>query len=295
MTSGRGSLLIALLALLWGSNFLWIKVSLGAFSPIQLTAGRMVLGAVVLLGVVAATRQRLPRDVTTWAHLTVAALVANAVPYLLFALGETRVDSNIAGALNATTPLFTLVLAFAVGQAGALGARQVAGLVLGFVGSLLIVTPWDAANVDTWGALACLAAALSYAVSYLYMSRYLTPRDITPTVLSTGQLVAASVLTAAALPFDPAPPPTWSPGPWAALLILGVLGTGTAYVINYALIRSEGAVGASVVTYLVPVASVVLGFLVLAEPIPATLVIGVVVVLAGVHLTRAAHRPSRTS
>lgn len=285
-TSAKGTLLIATLALVWGSNFLWIKVALEAFSPIQLTAARLVLGALVLLAVIAIRREKLPRDLPTWGHLIVAALVANAAPYLLFALGETRVDSGIAGSLNATTPLWTLALAFAFRQSSRLTVVQVAGLVLGFVGCLLIFTPWDTGSVDTLGALYCLLAALSYAISYIYMSRFLTPRNLTPTVLSTGQTIAASVLTAATLPIDSAGTPTWSAGPWIALAVLGVLGTGLAYIINYALIRAEGPVRASAVTYLIPVTSVALGFLVLHESVPALSLLGVTIILIGIRASR---------
>jgi drug/metabolite transporter (DMT)-like permease len=285
-TSARGSLLIATLALVWGSNFLWIKIALDAFSPIQLTAARMVLGALVLLIVIAVRREALPRGLAVWGHLVVAALVANVIPYLLFAVGETRVDSGVAGAFNATTPLWTLVLAFAVRQSTQLRPLQIVGLVLGFIGSLLIFTPWDAGSVDTLGALYCLLAALSYGISYLYMSRYLTPRNLSPTVLSVSQLIAASILTAATLPLDSAKAPTWSVGPWLAVAILGVIGTGLAYVINYALIRTEGPVGASVVTYLVPVASVILGFLVLNETVSVLSLLGVATILIGVRFSR---------
>lgn len=291
-TSARGTLLIATLALVWGSNFLWIKIALEAFSPIQLTAARMILGALVLLAVLAIRHEKLPRDPRTWGHLFVAALVANVAPYLLFALGETRVDSGIAGALNATTPLWTLALAFAVRQSSRLTALQVTGLVLGFVGSLLIFTPWDAGSIDALGALYCLLAALSYAVSYLYMSRFLTSRDLTPTVLSTGQIIAASILTAATLPIDSADIPHWTVGPWVALAILGTLGTGLAYIINYALIRTDGPVGASVVTYLVPVASLALGMIVLEEAFPPLSLVGIGLVLLGIGASR---RRSRTT
>jgi len=290
-TSARGTLLIATLALVWGSNFLWIKVALDAFSPIQLTVARMVLGALLLLAVIAIRRDKLPTDLPTWGHLFVAALVANAVPYLLFALGETRVDSGIAGALNSTTPLWTLVLGFLARQSSRLNALQVLGLVMGFVGSLLIFSPWDAGSVDTLGALFCLLAALSYGISYLYMSKFLTPRNLTPTVLSTGQLIAASILTAATLPFDSAGAPEWSLTPWLALAILGVLGTGLAYIINYALIRTEGPLGASVVTYLVPVASIALGVTLNSETVPLLSVTGVVVILLGVWASR--RRPAK--
>jgi drug/metabolite transporter (DMT)-like permease len=290
-TSARGALLIVTLALVWGSNFLWIKVALDAFSPIQLTVARMVLGALVLLAVIAIRRDKLPTDLPTWGHMFVAALVANAAPYLLFALGETRVDSGIAGALNAATPLWTLTLGFLVRQSSRLNALQVAGLVLGFAGSLLIFTPWDAGSVDTLGALFCLLAALSYGISYLYMSKYLTPKDLTPTVLSTGQLIAASVLTAATLPFDTAGAPQWSLTPWLALAVLGVIGTGLAYIINYALIRTEGPLGASVVTYLVPVASIAFGYALNNESVPLVSLTGVAVILLGVWASR--RRPAR--
>jgi drug/metabolite transporter (DMT)-like permease len=293
-TSTRGTLLIATLALVWGSNFLWIKVALDAFSPIQLTVARMVLGALVLLAVMAIRRDKLPADLPTWGHLFVAALVANAAPYLLFALAETRVDSGIAGALNATTPLWTLALAFLVRQSSRLSALQVLGLVLGFVGSLLIFTPWDAGSVDTLGALFCLLAALSYGISYLYMSRYLTPKNLTPTVLSTSQLIAASVLTALTLPLDAAGTPKWSWVPWLALAILGVLGTGLTYIINYALIRTEGPVGASAVTYLVPIASVALGVAFLNESISLLSLAGVAVILLGVWGSRRRFAKSHT-
>jgi drug/metabolite transporter (DMT)-like permease len=285
-TTARGTLLIATLALVWGSNFLWIKVALDAFSPIQLTAARMALGALVLMVVIAVRRETLPRGVVVWTHLVVAALVANVIPYLLFAVGETRVDSGIAGALNATTPLWTLIFAFAIRRSTRLRILQVVGLVLGFAGSVLIFTPWNAGSVDTLGALYCLLAALSYGISYLYMSRYLTLRNLGPTVLSTSQLIAASVLTIAILPLDSAGTPTFSVSSWLALAILGVIGTGLAYVINYALIRTEGAVGASVVTYLVPVASVVLGLLILSESVPRLSLLGVATILVGVYLSR---------
>jgi drug/metabolite transporter (DMT)-like permease len=283
-TTARGPLLIALLALVWGSNFLWIKLSLEAFSPVQVTFGRMILGALVLLVVILVRREKLPSGWRIWGHLFVAALVANAAPYLLFALGEQYVGSGIAGALNATTPLWTLLLVVAVRQQRTVRLPQLTGLVAGFVGCLLIFSPWQEGHVDLLGAGYCLVASISYAISYLYMSRHLASRDITPTVLSTAQLIAATGWTVLALPFDRAPIPRFSVLAWSALAVLGTVGTGLAYIINYALVRSEGAIGASVVTYLVPVASVGLGVLVLSEPGRPALIGGTLLVLIGVAL-----------
>jgi drug/metabolite transporter (DMT)-like permease len=285
-TPWRGPLLIAALALLWGSNFAWIKISLDAFTPAQLTFGRMFLGAVVLCLTVAIWRQRLPNDLHTWAHLAAAALLANALPYLLFAVGETRVDSSIAGVVNATTPLWTLALVVVLRQGEPVDARRIGGFIIGLVGCVVLFSPRNAGTIDTLGVWYCLLAALSYAVSYLYMARYLAPRNFSPVVLSAAQLVTATGWTLVVLASSPGSMPAVEPRPWLALAALGIFGTGAAYVINYALIRTEGAAGASVVTYLVPVTSVALGAALLAEAPTVNLVAGAGLILAGVALTQ---------
>lgn len=284
--SWRVPSLIAGLALLWGTNFAWIKVSLDAFTPTQVTFGRMSLGALVLLAVVMAQGHRLPRGRTVWAHLVVAALIGNAVPYYLFAVGETRVDSSIAGIANATTPLWTLALVVALRQGEPVTTRRVLGFALGLGGCLVLLSPWDAGRVDPLGTAACIAAALCYAVSFVYMARYLTPRDLSPTVLSAAQLIAATGWTALALAPDPGPLPAFEPRPWLALLVLGVLGTGAAYVLSYALLRASGAATASTVTYLFPVVSIAFGAAFLTEPVTLAMLLGTAVILTGVALSR---------
>lgn len=285
----RGPALITGLALLWGSNFAWIKLSLDAFSPTQVTFGRMLLGALVLSALIAITHDQLPRDRNTWGHLIVAALVANAAPYLLFALGETRVDSSIAGVMNATTPLWTLALVTAARHREPIRPTQVAGFVLGLIGCIVIFAPDNSATIDALDALGtvyCLLAAVSYAISYVYMAHYLTPKNITPTVLAAAQLIAATGWTLLALAANPEPAPDFAPGPWTALTILGVFGTGLAYIINYALIRHEGPTQASVVTYLVPIVSVALGAAALNEPLTPNLLTGSALILTGIALSR---------
>lgn len=279
-------LLVAGLALLWGTNFAWIKVSLEGFTPTQVTLGRMALGAFVLLAVIAAQGHRLPRGRRVWLHLVVAALIANAIPYYLFAYGETRVDSSVAGIANATTPLWTLALVAALRQGEAVTARRVAGFVLGLGGCLLLLAPWEAGGVDPLGAAACVAAALSYAVSFVYMARHLTPLDLTPTVLSAAQLVAATGWTLLALVPAPGPLPTFEARAWIALAVLGILGTGAAYVLSYALLRASGPASASTVTYLFPVVSIAFGTAFLAETPTVTMLVGAAIILAGVALSR---------
>ncbi len=285
---------LALLALLWGSSFLWIKIAVDGLSPVQLVLARLALGALVLLVVIRARGLRLPSSAATWRHLAVAALIANAIPYLLFAVGERTVDSGLAGALNATTPLWAFGVGLAVRAEHRTSGRRLVGLVAGFVGALLILAPWRSGTAGSLlGALACLAAAASYGVSYVYMGRYLTNRGLPPLVLSAAQLTAATGLLVLATPVAGLQPVKLSGSIVAATLILGALGTGVAYVLNYRLITDEGATAASTVTYLLPVVSVALGIVVRGEPATWHLLVGTVIVLAGVALAqgRERHQP----
>ncbi len=271
---------MAVLALLWGSGFLWIKLALTGLTPIQLTVVRCALGAVVLL--VLARGQRLPRDRTTWRHLLVAAFFCNALPFVLLAIGEQTVDSGVAGVLNATTPLWSLLL---VARHG-VRPHRIAGLLVGFAGVLLIFAPWRQAGLASWGAVAILAAAASYAVAFAYMGRHLVGRGTAPMAMSAAQLLTATGLSALALPLSGEGPGVTA-GAVAAVVVLGVFGTGATFYLNFRLIADEGATSAATVGYLLPVVSVALGAVVLGEELSARIVLGMVVVLVGVGLTQA--------
>jgi len=152
---------IALLALIWGSAFLWIKLADRGFSAVEVTLARLALGAAVLFAIVRVRREQVPRSGPLWVHIAVAALFANAVPYLLFAVAEQTVDSATAGIINATTPLWTVVLALAVRHQKNVTGWQAAGLVVGFAGAVLIFTPWHTAGgLFSVGGLECLAASV---------------------------------------------------------------------------------------------------------------------------------------
>jgi drug/metabolite transporter (DMT)-like permease len=278
---------VAVLALIWGSAFLWIKLADRGFSPAEVTAGRLALGAVVLLAAAAARRERLPRSPSLWAAIAVAALLANALPYLLFAVAEQSVSSSAAGIINATTPLWTGVLALAVRHQRVMTGRQAAGLLAGFAGAALIFSPWRASSgLISAGGLECLGGAVSYAISYIFMDKFLARRGISAIVLSACQLGAATVLLALALAVTGVPAPRAGAADLAALLILGVIGTGLAYVLNYQIITREGATVASTVTYLLPAVAIVLGVAVLHETITPGTVGGIALVLAGTALAR---------
>jgi drug/metabolite transporter (DMT)-like permease len=284
---------LALLALIWGSSFLWIKLALRGLSPAGVTLARLVLGSAVLFAVVIARRGALPRSPVVWVHISVAALFANAAPYLLFAVGEQHVASSTAGMLNTTTPLWTVVVALATRHQRTVTYRQATGLVVGFAGAALIFSPWDTGGgLVSAGAAECVAAAASYGISYVYMDRFLARRGISPVTLSACQLLAASVLLAIMLGLTGAPSPRLDPTVIVSIAILGLIGTGVAYVLNYQIITSEGATVASTVTYLLPVAAIVLGVLVLGEHITAPVALGIALILTGVALTRNHTRPA---
>ena len=278
---------IALLALIWGSAFLWIKLADRGFSPVEVTLARLATGAAVLFIIMMVRRDKVPRSVRLWASIAIAALFANAAPYLLFAVAERSVSSSTAGVINATTPLWTVILAVAVRHQKNVTSWQAAGLVVGFAGAVLIFSPWQAASeLFSAGGLECLAASASYAVSYVYMDRYLARRGISAIVLSACQLAASAVMLAIALAITGGPTPQATTQDIAALAILGIIGTGVAYVLNYQIISSDGATTASTVTYLLPAVAIMLGILVLNEDITANILAGVALVLIGVAITR---------
>lgn len=278
---------IGLLALIWGSAFLWIKLADRGLSAVEVTLARLALGALVLFAIVLVRRETIPRSAQVWGHITVAALFANAVPYLLFAIAEQSVNSSTAGIINATTPLWTIVLALAIRHQKSVTTWQAAGMIVGFAGGLLIFSPWSkASDLTSAGGLECLAASISYAVSYIYMDRFLAHRSIGPVTLSACQLLAASVMLAIALTVSGARAPHFTAESVAAIAVLGIVGTGLAYVLNYQIITSEGASIASTVTYLLPVVAIALGVLVLSESITVLMLGGIILVLAGVALTR---------
>ncbi|CCH35059.1 DMT family transporter [Actinosynnema sp. NPDC047251] len=277
---------MGVLALLWGSSFLWIKIALTGLSPVQIALVRTLLGAAVLVVLLYTRGQRLPAGKGIWGHLAVAAVFGNVIPFVLFAIGEQTVDSGVAGVLNATTPLWALALGLLLGFERRRNSARLVGLVLGFAGTLLIFAPWEKAGLASWGALACLAAAASYAVSYTYIGRTISGRGLSSIQLSSAQLVTATGLTVLVLPAGGLDETHLS---WQALVavgILGVFGTGAAFVLNYRLIEDEGPTNATTVGYLLPVVSVLLGAAFLGEDLNLRVVAGMVVVLVGVALTR---------
>jgi drug/metabolite transporter (DMT)-like permease len=272
-----------LLALVWGASFLLIKVGDGGLSPAQVVFARLGFGALALAVVLAVTRTAPPRDLRTWGHLAVLAITLCVVPFLLFALAEQYVSSGLASILNATTPLMTMLVTVLALRSEKLSEAKVSGLVLGFLGVITLTGPWQTgAGGSVPAELACLGATLCYGIGFTYLRRFITPRGLSPVAVGFGQVLVGTVLVALTLPWTRLPAPHLSVSIALAMLVLGAAGTGFAYVWNTQIVAAWGAVNGAAVTYLTPIVGVVLGILVLHEPLRWNEPAGAVLVILGV-------------
>jgi drug/metabolite transporter (DMT)-like permease len=270
-----------LLAVLWGSSFTFIKVALEGLTPAQLVLGRLILGAMVLLAVIVIRQVGLPRGARVWGHIAVAALFGNVIPFLGLSYGEQTTGAGIAGVLVGSTPLLTLLLATVALPAERPTPRKAIGLLIGFVGVVVLIEPWHSQAGSLGGRAACFGAAVSYAAGFVYVRKYLSPRALAPLGLAAAQLVAATALQAGISPFLEWQTPDVTGRVAGSMVLLGLLSTGLAYVLYFRLIGDVGATTASAVNYVVPVAAVATGVALLGEPLTWNVLLGGAVVLAG--------------
>lgn len=279
---------LGLLALVWGCSFALIKVSLNALTPVQVASGRLLLGAAALLLVAASTRTPLPRGRRLWAHLAVVGALLNAVPFTLFAYGQQYVSSVLAGIINATTPLATLLVILLAFPEERPTRERIAGLAVGFTGVCVVLGVWDGFAGGEWtGVLACLAAVGCYGIAFPYARRHLSGTGQPPVALATGQLVTSTSMMLVPLlltGFTPVAPVTSDVV--IAMLLLGVLGSGLAYVLNFHVVAVAGASTASSVTYLTPLVAAAVGVTLLDERISWHEPVGALIVLVGVGLAQ---------
>jgi drug/metabolite transporter (DMT)-like permease len=284
---------LVLLAAIWGMSFLFIKVGDEALTPLQVALGRMLFGTATLLLISAGRRERLPRGVQVWLHLAVCGVLLNALPYSLFAYGELHTTSVLAGIWNATTPLFTAPLAILLLPQEQLSRDRLAGLAIGFVGVLITLGVWQGVGGSALaGNLLCLGAAMSYGLGFPYTRKHLTGRGESALALATGQLLCGTIELAIVTPFLTQAPATLPLNVIGSVFVLGTLGTGIAFILNYSLIRDAGATMASTVTYLSPLVSTAAGVLILGEPLTPYEPVGAVVVILGVAVSQGRVRGS---
>jgi drug/metabolite transporter (DMT)-like permease len=281
----------ALLALFWGSTFLFIKIGDEALAPLQVSFGRLLVGTATLCVILAAQRGALPTQARVWGQLAIAGILLNVAPFTLFAYGEQHVSSVLAGIWNATVPLFTLPIAILWIADEHATPRRLTGLAVGFAGVLAVLGVWNGLGTTSLeGNLLCLGAAASYGLGFPYTRRYLARRPEGPLSLATAQLICATVeIAILTLLFTHAPHGVAAKH-ILSVLALGVFGTGLTFVLNYSLLRDVGPTVTATVAYAIPIVSTVLGIIALGEPLRWYEPVGAAIIVLGAVLTQSGDR-----
>lgn len=277
-----------LCGIVWGSSFLFMKVALTGISPAQVAWSRLILGGLTLGLFVLLRRDPLPRQVTVWLHMTVLAVSFCVVPFLLFSWAQQHVTSGLASIYNATTPLMTAVMAWAVFRVEKLKPLQIAGIVVGILGVMVIIAPWQGLDLSQSliAQLAILGATACYGFSLAYMRRFVSRTGMTALVFSFLNIGIAAAIMAVLTPVLVLTPVVLDPWIIGSVILLGCLGTGVAYIWNQNTLRAWGPTRASTVTYITPVVGVALGILLLGEELTWNEPVGALVVFAGILLAQ---------
>ena len=256
------------LGLVWGCSFIFIKLGLEFLTPFGVAFVRCALGAITLLIVVKLMKIDLPKEKSTWYKLWIVAMLLNVVPGILFAYAELHVTSVLAGIINATTPLATLIVMLIAFREEKLKAEQVYGLLLGGLGVMVVLGIWQGiGDNQLTGVIALLVAVTCYGISFPYSKRNIIPLGLKPEAAATTQLIMAAITLLPFYLYDGISQDNYRPENIFAMLALGILGSGFAYIWNFSIIAAAGSSIASSVTYLTPVVAVFVGWLFLGEVI----------------------------
>jgi len=272
-------LMLVGLSVLWGGSFFFAKIAVGELPPLTLALGRVAIAAALLIGLARATGVALP---DRWRPFLVMGLLNNALPFSLIFWGQTHIPSGLAAILNATTPLFTVLVAHFATADEKLTAARLAGVAAGFAGVVIMLGPdlLRELGADVAAQLACLAAALSYAFAGVYGRRF---RGEPALRVAAGQLVASTALLAPVVvvldrPWTLAPP---SATAWAALVALAAFSTALGYLLYFRILARVGATNLLLVTFLIPVSAILLGSMVLGEALAARHLAGMAAIALG--------------
>jgi drug/metabolite transporter (DMT)-like permease len=283
MTAAEWAMLLAL-SVLWGGSFFFTGIAVKELPPLTIVVLRVGLAAAMLYATLRVLGVRMPREATTWAAFLGMGLLNNVIPFCLIVWGQTHIASGLAAIINATTPLFTVVVAHALTADEKMSANRLAGVAVGFIGVALMIGPDALAGIgaDVLAQLAVLAAALSYAFAGVFGRRF-ARMGVAPLATATGQVTAsAAMLVPVALlvdrPWTLAMP---SASVWAATLGIAALSTALGYVLYFRILATAGATNLLLVTFLIPVSAIVLGSLVLGEHLDVRHFTGMALIGAG--------------
>jgi drug/metabolite transporter (DMT)-like permease len=281
--------LFALLGFFWGSSYLFIKIGVeDGLTPFTLIMLRLLIGFALLAVVVAAARESLPPMGRIYGHLFVMGAINIAIPFSLITWAEQTVDSSVAAILNAAVPLFVMIIAAIFLRDERLTPNRVLGLVVGFIGVAILVgfNPADLTSGDMAGEIALIGSTISYAFGAVYSRRNI--HGLRPMIPALFQVFFGLVITTVlAFVFENPLATTFTNQSLFAVVWLGLLGSGLAYLVFFRLLGRWGATRTSMVAYLLPLYGIVLGAVVLGEPIDGRLIAGTALIVGGVALVNA--------
>jgi drug/metabolite transporter (DMT)-like permease len=308
-TSPLDWLLFVALGFMWGSSYLFIRIGVESFEPFTLIALRLAIGLALLVSVVAIAREPLPREGRMYGHLLVMAVVNIAIPFFLITWAEQSVESALAAILNATVPLFAIVIASLVLPDEPITLNRLIGLVVGFAGVVVVTSRGlSGAGGNLAAEVALIGSSISYAVGAVYARRNVKGlRPMIPAVFQVGFafLITGSLALILENPFNvelvtvpvlttvPLIPPELLGSPVFAVVWLGLLGSGLAYLTFFRILQRWGATRTSMVAYLLPIFGIILGAAVLDEPVDARVIVGTGLVLGGAALVNSSRGSRR--
>ena len=279
--SGRDWLLLLALSLLWGGSFFFVEIAVKDLPVVTIVALRVALAAVTLLAAMRGLGLAFPTRPAILLAFLGMGMLNNVVPFSLFVWSQTHIASGLAAILNATTPLFGVLVANAFTSDEKLNANKLAGVVVGFLGVVVLIGPSAifAPGADTLAQLACLGAALTYAFAGVFGRRF-KRMGVSPLATATGQVSASSlILLPAALIIDrPWTLPMPGTATIGAIIGIAVLCTALAYILYFRLLSNAGATNLLLVTFLIPVSAILLGALFLGETLKLQHVGGMVLI-----------------
>lgn len=269
-----------LLGAIWSSSFMWIKIAVQEIGPMTLVAFRASFGLLFGVVVIFIGRASLPRTSKAWGPLLFLGITNVAIPFFLISWGEQSIDSAVASVLDATVPLFTILIAHYMLDDDKITLPKMLGLLIGFAGVVVLMSKdiFNASTSSLLGQAAVILASVFYAVNSVYIRK--TTEDIPGIVRSTGPLISASaVMWLSTFLFES---PVRMPQlgiTWTALLWLGIFGSGLAFLMAYYLIHEIGPTRTTMVTYLFPLGGVLLGVVFLQEQLTWQLITGAILIV----------------
>ena len=281
---GREWAMLLALSVLWGGSFFFNGVAVRELPSFTLVWLRVALAAVMLLGVLRLLGQRMPTRGAVWLAFFGMGLLNNVLPFVLIVWGQHRIASGLASILNATTPLFTVLVAHAMTPDEKLSPLKAAGVIAGFAGAAVMIGPDALGGLGTGvlAQLACLAAALSYAFAGIFGRRF-RRMGVPPLATAAGQVSASALMLLPVVLLIDRPWTLAMPhaATWAAVLGVALLSTAFGYVLYFRILAAAGATNLLLVTFLIPVSAILLGAALLGERLEPRHFLGMALIGAG--------------